>query len=167
MRSRKPTPLLLALAAALALACPAPPEAEADASGDPTVVARIGDEAITAGELDAWIKDELFDRETSNGDPAKLHELRAASLENLISKRLLDMAAEARGIEADALLDEEAAKRVAVSDAEIEEFFAANKAQLGHEEYFKVAYGPNDDEDLENHGRPFFWVVYGCHGNYG
>lgn len=131
MRSRSAISFLLALAAALAVACPAPPPAGADPVGDPTVVARIGGEEITAGELDAWIKDELFDRETSNGDPAKLFELRAASLDNLVSKRLIDEAAAARGIDPDALLDEEAAKRVEVSDAEIEQFFETNQAQLG------------------------------------
>ncbi len=41
----------------------------------------------------------------------------------------------------------------------------ANRATLGHEEYFKVAYGPTDHEELTNGGRPFFWIVYGCHGN--
>jgi protein-disulfide isomerase len=86
---------------------------------------------VTAGELDAWIKDELFDRETSSGDPAKLYELRTTSLDNLVSKRLIDEAAAARGIDADTLLDEEAAKRVTVTDAEIEQFFEANQAQLG------------------------------------
>ena len=41
----------------------------------------------------------------------------------------------------------------------------ANRATLGHEEYFKVAYGPSDHEETKNWGRPFFWIVYGCHGN--
>jgi protein-disulfide isomerase len=131
MRSRPATSFLLGLAAALAVACPAPPQAGADPVGDPTVVARVGGEEITAGELDEWIKDELFDRETSNSDPAKLYELRATSLDNLVSKRLIDEAAAARGVDADTLLDEEASKRVTVTDAEIEEFFEANTAQLG------------------------------------
>jgi len=131
MRSRPATSFLLGLAAALAVACPAPPQAGADPVGDPTVVARIGGEEITAGELDVWIKDELFDRETSSGDPAKLYELRSTSLDNLVSKRLIDEAAAERAIDADTLLDEEAAKRVTVTDAEIEQFFEANQAQLG------------------------------------
>ena len=41
----------------------------------------------------------------------------------------------------------------------------ANRVQLGHEEFFKLAFGPADHENLVNWGMPFFWVVFGCHGN--
>ena len=41
----------------------------------------------------------------------------------------------------------------------------ANRSLLGHEEFFRTSPGADDQEMVENAGRPFVWVVYGCHGN--
>ena len=41
------------------------------------VAARINDRAITVDEIDDYIKEELFARATSNGDAAKLYEVRS------------------------------------------------------------------------------------------
>lgn len=41
----------------------------------------------------------------------------------------------------------------------------ANRGQLCHELIFKTAAGGHDQDFLTNTDRPFFWVLFGCHGN--
>ncbi len=123
---------LLGLSVVWASACSSDKDTD-EAAAQP--VAKIGSATITLGELDAWIKDQLFERETENGAEDKLHELRSENLENLISERLLALEAKARGVEVDAMLDQEAAKRVAVGDAEVSAFFEQNKAGLGGRDF--------------------------------
>lgn len=41
----------------------------------------------------------------------------------------------------------------------------ANRGQLCHELIFKTAAGGHDQDFLTNANRPFFWVLFGCHGN--
>jgi len=88
-----------------------------------TPVATLGDETITQGELDAWIKDELWRNQTDDENPTKVFSLRQRGLDRMIDQRLIDAEAARRGVEPDKLLDEEAAKRVTVSDAEVKAFY--------------------------------------------
>jgi protein-disulfide isomerase len=124
--------LVLCLAAAL-LSCSqaAEPEPEAAASGDATPALRIGEEVITLSELDEWIKQQLFEQETGDGDAAKLYEVRANAAENLVARRLLEAEAKRLGTSADALLEEEAKKRFAVADADVQRFYDEHKKNLG------------------------------------
>ncbi len=41
----------------------------------------------------------------------------------------------------------------------------ANRGQLCHELIFKTAAGGHDQDFLTNTNRPFFWALFGCHGN--
>ncbi len=41
----------------------------------------------------------------------------------------------------------------------------ANRGQLCHELIFKTAAGGHDQDFLTNGNRPFFWALFGCHGN--
>jgi hypothetical protein len=41
----------------------------------------------------------------------------------------------------------------------------ANRGQLCHELIFKTAAGGHDQDFLTNANRPFFWTLFGCHGN--
>ena len=41
----------------------------------------------------------------------------------------------------------------------------ANRGQLCHELIFKTAAGGHDQDFLTNANRPFFWALFGCHGN--
>lgn len=121
------------LLAVLVLACSQPsaePGAPA-ATGDATPALRIGDETVTLGELDAWIKDQLFQQETQNGEAAKLYEARAQGAENLIAQRLLEAEAKRLGQDADSLLEAEARKRTNVPDAEVQRFYDEHKASFG------------------------------------
>jgi protein-disulfide isomerase len=96
-----------------------------------TPVAKIGSETITQGELDAWIKDELWRNQTDDGNATKVFSLRQRGLDRMIDQRLIDAEAGKRGVEADRLLDDEAAKRVKVSDAEVKAFFDQHAGQWG------------------------------------
>jgi len=132
-----PTPVFRLLLGALALAavaCAAEsalPET-ADAGDDSPVAARIGDATITLDELDDFIKDALLEQQTA-GDASALHDLRASHLDNLIGKRLLDAEAARRGVTPDEVLDQEAAKRVSVTDEDVRAFYDENRARIGAE----------------------------------
>jgi protein-disulfide isomerase len=113
------------------LAC-SQPQAQPDASAeDATPALRIGDQVVTLGELDAWIKDQLFAQETSNGDAGKLYEVRAQAAENLIAQRLLEAEAKKLGTDSDSLLEAEAKKRMSVADDEVQSFYDEHKASFG------------------------------------
>jgi predicted DsbA family dithiol-disulfide isomerase len=136
----------LALLAALALAgCNGAAQQAQD--GDDPAVAKVGAETITQSQLDGWIKDQLWKDQTDGGNVTKVWTLRERGLERMIDERLLDAEAKKRGVEPDALLDEEAAKRVAVSDDDVKAYFEAHKAQLGEQKLEELA--PRIKEYLE------------------
>jgi predicted DsbA family dithiol-disulfide isomerase len=137
---------VLAIAAALALsACNG--AAQKTPAGDATPVARIGEETITASELDAWIKDQLWRDQTDDGNATKVYGLRQRGLDSMIDQRLLEAEATKRGLDADALLDSEAAKRVAVSDVDVKTYFDEHQDQLGGQSLEELA--PRIKEYLE------------------
>jgi protein-disulfide isomerase len=117
-------------AAAAGLACepqkPAPP-ADAGAAQE---AARFGGQTLTIGELDAHIRDQLFEQASEGGDPAKLYELRSQALEELIDERLIEAEAKARGLSPDDLAKLEAAKAAPVQQADIQKFFDEVKERL-------------------------------------
>ena len=119
-------------ALALAVAC-APsgssPPAGAGADAD-RVAARINGSPVTVAELDALIKDQLFEQASQGGDPSRLYEIRSQALEQMVQKRLLDDAAAERGMTPEALLEQEAGLSE-VTEAEVAEFFEQNKARMG------------------------------------
>ncbi len=96
-----------------------------------TPVATVGGTTITQGELDAWIKEELWRTQTEDGNATKVFSLRQRGLDRMIDQRLIDAEAAKRAVDADALLDAEAAKRVQISDAEVKAFFDQHAGQWG------------------------------------
>ena len=126
-------PFFLLAGSILASACsqPAAPDANKPAP-DTTPAVKIGDQVITVGELDAWIKDQLFDQETDGGkSAAKLYEVRSSAAENLVAQRLLDAEAKKQNTTSDALLEAEAKKRLNVTDADVQKFYDDNKQSFG------------------------------------
>ena len=122
-------PLLL-----LAAACSrstAPAGGKTGTAADTTPALRIGDETVTVGELDEWIKNQLFEQETESGKTSKLYEVRAGAAENLIAQRLLEAEAKRLGTTSDALVEAEVKKRVSVSDADVQRFYDDNKKSFG------------------------------------
>jgi len=111
-----------------------PPTASATpaASGEgATPVARIGDVTITLDELDQWIKDDLFDRQTSGRNPAKLFDVRRPALDQMVAQRVLDMEAERRKLAVDEVIAAEIAALGEVSDDEVAQFYADQIDQMG------------------------------------
>lgn len=129
----------LAVLAVLLLASCARVGTPAEPGGDPTTVARLDGTEISAAEVDAWIKDELFRQASQDGDTAKLHELRRNAIDNMINERLVEREAKLRGIDSEQMMQDEAAQRTAVSDAEILGFWEQNKAQMGEVDFETAA----------------------------
>jgi protein-disulfide isomerase len=113
--------LLLALGA-----LPACAQQKADAAGGSGVLAVVNGKAITDAEIRQANADQFkaLDREYQQ----KVHELVENSLESVVQDRLLDAEAASRKITKDQLLAE--LKPAAVTDADVDAFYAQNKAQI-------------------------------------
>ena len=95
------------------------------------VAARVGDEVITVAELDEQIKEDLWKRETGDGNPSRA--LRAAHrqrVKSLVAQRALDAEAKKRGLTTEAMLEAEFKKLPPVDDAAVKAFYDQNAAQM-------------------------------------
>lgn len=121
---------LAVLAAAAAAGCVPPPSAQAQAQAEEDVVARIGDTAITFGDLD-----ETWHREDPRGRMETLlgvYDERLRVLDIVIGDHLIDREAQARGLSREELLAEELPPRTEeVTEAEIEQIYERNRDRLG------------------------------------
>ena len=127
--------LSLGALAAFALGCSA---LGIGKSSEP-VAARVGDQVITVAELDASIKEDLWNRETADGNPSRTHELRMAAAKALVSKRALEAEAKKRGLTTDALLEQEWKKLPPISDEEVKAFYDKNASQMQGAPYEAIA----------------------------
>jgi protein-disulfide isomerase len=134
---------LAVITAAVFSACNGNSQGVVDESAG-TPVAQIGDQTITQGELDAWIKEELWRSQTDDGNAAKVFSLRQRGLDRMIDQRLIDAEAKKRGVDADRLLDDEAAKRVAVTDEEVKAFYEQHAKDWGDRKLEAEAAGIRD-----------------------
>jgi protein-disulfide isomerase len=137
---------LVALGAGLALglaACGQQKSAETDevVVGPPpgTVAGKIAGETVTVGEVDAWIKDQLFNQATRGKNPMKVYEVRNRALEQMANERAADAAAAKAGLDRDKLMKEEVEKRAAVSDEEVQKYYEEHKDRFRNLPYEKVA----------------------------
>jgi len=115
------------------------PNSEAATSEEEVIVAQIGDEAVTLTELDAWIKDDLFARQTSGGNVGKVYELRNRSLDQLVMQRVLAAEAARRNLTKEELIDADVAAMGEVSDEEVAQFFQERIDQMGEQPLEEVA----------------------------
>jgi protein-disulfide isomerase len=107
-------------------AAQAPPTAAGPQASD--VVAVVGETSITRGELDRDLALKLAELES------QAFALRKARLDALIGERLMAAEAKRRGVTPQALQAEEIDKKIApVTDAEINQFYEANKGRIGRE----------------------------------
>jgi protein-disulfide isomerase len=116
--------LSLLLAAAVGCRTASPGD---DASG--AVAARIGDDVVTVDELDQFIMEDLFERETRGGNPSRVHDLRSKAVQALVRERALEREAERRGLTTEALLAVVKTEQ-AVGEEEVASFYEENRAQL-------------------------------------
>lgn len=95
-----------------------------------TVVAKIGDTAITLGEVDKPIVGEL--RAQKQAYREKIFEIRAQALERMIAERLIETEAEKRGVTPEALLEAEVVSKIQQpTDEEIRSFYDERQGMPG------------------------------------
>jgi protein-disulfide isomerase len=103
--------------------------ADKDTSGEAPeseVVATVGDVTITESDLEEVLSSELKRLERER------HQLFEQALENLVSEKLLEVEAAARGATIDELIESEVRGKVSeVSDEQVDEFYESRKAQIG------------------------------------
>ena len=124
--------LALALFALVTLLLGAGGGCRTSSSGDASageVAARVGGEDVTIEELDEFIKEDLFERETRGGNPARIHDLRSQAVRALVQQRAIEREAERRGLTPEALIAV-AKTEVEVSDDDVAAFHEKNRAQL-------------------------------------
>jgi protein-disulfide isomerase len=121
--------LTLALGVGLALGCSSQSREESQPA------AELNGKTITVGQLDDYIKDQLFRQATDDMDPAKLHEVRKQALEGLIDTKLVDAEAASRGESRQKLLEQETEARSKVPEAAIKAFYDQHKPQMGNVPY--------------------------------
>jgi protein-disulfide isomerase len=128
--------LRVALSASLALALPAlacnernqPPAPAGFESKE--VVARLDGTDITEGELETWIKDQLYEREMGDKAAGEIYEAKTRAIDELIAERILAQAAAKASQTPDEYLKAQADALGPVTDAEVKTFFEQNKARL-------------------------------------
>jgi protein-disulfide isomerase len=125
------TAWLVLLGPGFAACQPSPPRAGDGKPADSQRVAVLEGQPITQGELDAWIKDELFRAQTDNLAASSLYELRSNSLQDLLDQRILAAEAKKQGISPDELLQRERAALGPISDEQVTDFYEQNKQRMG------------------------------------
>ncbi len=112
---------------------------------DQQVVARIGGEAITAGQVAKNASGELLKVERQR------HEVMENAMRQQVRDRLLELEAKKRGITKEALLEAEVNAKVApVTDADVDKFFEERKSQIRGT---KEQVAPQIKQYLEQQGR--------------
>jgi len=113
------TKFCLSLYLVAAVGCQSPPAAE------------INGRTVSVDELDAYIKEELFNQKTGNKSATKLYELRASTVHRMIDQRVLQDAADADDASPEDYLANEVSARGGITDAEVEAFFNEHSDELG------------------------------------
>jgi protein-disulfide isomerase len=110
------------------LACSSAPAGQGAASGS-EVAARVGDRVITVKELeDRWqTRNPAEHAETQQ----KVYDGRRAALDDIVADMLLERAAKAKGVTADAFEEDEIGKRLKpVTENDVVTFYQANISQM-------------------------------------
>lgn len=127
-------------------------ESEGPDDGASAPAAVVEGETIRVAEVDAFIKDELFERESRGGQPARVYELRNDALGRMLARRVVEGEAERRGISAEELIRAESEALGDVSDEEVAAFYEENQARMRGASLEQVA--PSVREHLrEQRGR--------------
>ena len=95
------------------------------------LAARINDHAITVDDLDDYIKDQLFARNTSNLNAAKLYEIRSQSILRYLEQQIIEDLAKAANLSPEDYVSQQIDAAGGVSEEEISAYYEANKDQMG------------------------------------
>jgi protein-disulfide isomerase len=107
---------------------------QGDGSGGPASsapAAIIDDRTVTVGELDDYIKEELFDDATSGRNPANLYEARSRGLQGMIDELVVENAASAANLSSDDYLLQQVEAGGEVPEEEIAAFYEEHIDQMG------------------------------------
>jgi protein-disulfide isomerase len=115
----------LAMAASLGGAALAPSQDKAELPSPVAVAATVAGKPITSKDVDDLVRAQLMDLR------AREHQLRTQALDALVAQALMEKEAETRGITVEALHEAEVESKSAVSDADAQAYYAANKARFG------------------------------------
>lgn len=158
--NRTVRPLLAALLS-FPLACaPGAQELAPDDRGP--VIARVGGEDVHQGDLDDWLRDDLFEQATAGKDAAALYELRSDALDRMIASQLLEAETERQGVEIDEL-HTRTIESATVSDEEVDAFFQTNQERMEGQPFETMA--PRIRQYLESRVQAETWsnFVGGLH----
>jgi protein-disulfide isomerase len=105
-----------------------------DGSGGPAssvVAATIDGRTVTIGELDDYIKAELFNEETSERNPAALYEVRSRNLKGMIDEMIVEKVASAANLSPEDYLRQQVEAQGEVPEEEIAAFYDENSERMG------------------------------------
>jgi protein-disulfide isomerase len=89
------------------------------------VAAIVAGTPIALAEVDGLVRPQLMDLQ------AREHQLRSQALDALVARTLIEKEAAARGLTPEALDQAEVAAKSAVTEADVQAYYAANKARFG------------------------------------
>jgi len=136
--------------AATLVACEQPKKAREDAVPGPAASAaagKIAGKTVTVGEVDEWIRDQLFKQATRGNNATKVFEVRTRAFEQMANEQALDAMAAKTGKDREALMREEIEKRASVSDEDVQKYYEENKARFRNMPFEKV--GPAVKRQLQ------------------
>jgi protein-disulfide isomerase len=117
---------VLACSRTVAGSRPSPAPGAKDQKADPTVVATVGDQPITQGEVDARAAGRLQQIRDQE------YEARRQALDEIVTDRILDREAARRGISRDELVRAEVDQKIAKPTAQdIDQVYQLNKGRMG------------------------------------
>lgn len=117
-------------------------------------IASLNGADIHQGDLDDWIRDELFADATGDKDGAALFEFRSQALTRMIEDQLVKAEMDARGVDLDGLRSE-VVDDIAISDEEVARFYEQNQARIGEASLEQIA--PRIRDFLEQQTRAQEW----------
>lgn len=134
--------LLAALALTAFFACEPAKQADQEPVVGPSadlVVGKLDGGDVTVGDIDEWIKDQLFSQATRGKNPMKVYEVRTRALEQMANERAMERAATQAGKDKDALLKEEVERRASVTDEEVQKYYDDHKDRFRNLPFEKVS----------------------------
>jgi protein-disulfide isomerase len=94
------------------------------------IAARVGDEVITVAELDDYIKEDLWKRQTGDNNPSRVHEIRLAVVKQMVQERAVEAEAKKRGVTPDQMLEAEFKSLPPIDDAAVKAFYDQNPERV-------------------------------------
>lgn len=94
---------------------------------------------ISEAELEAWIKNDLYDDAMASRNDAERHALRAGAARRMMMERLLEQEEKRRGLDTEAIMREESARAKPVTEAEVRAAFEANRERFAGQGYEDAA----------------------------